>query len=329
MRKMKPLLTVLLPNYNNELYIEECFDSLLNQTFSDFQVFFIDDCSSDKSLEVLAKYKDKRIKLFQKDSNSGIVDTLNLGLNQIDTKYFVRMDGDDSMPMNRFELLVSYMENHPKVDVCGSAIKTFGIREDLQIYPADSDVNRANLIVGHSIGHASCIFRTETIKRNEIKYQNEFWRLEDYHLFYQLNKIARTTSLIEPLYWYRQEAYNVNETIEEKKRHEYRRFYQMILKDLGMEAEDRQVDIHMQLANRAPVTENLSAFDRHIRQINQANAASELFPKDALKKVLKEKRLRLIYRLIDQRKLKLREICSEGLKNRGIFQYIIGTRLKK
>jgi len=326
---MKPLLTVLLPNYNNEPYLEECLDSLMRQSFKDFQVYFIDDCSTDKSLDVLARYNDPRIHLLRKDQNSGIVDTLNLGLEKINTKYYVRMDGDDRMPKNRFELLVNFMESHREIDVCGSAIKTFGIREDLQIYPTNQDLNRANLIVGHSIGHASCIFRTETIKRHEIHYQNEFWRLEDYHLFYQLNKIANTTSLKVPLYLYRQESYNVNEAIEDKKQAEYRRFYKMILNDMGLEGTEKQLDIHMQLANRTPITENLLVFDQHIDQLIKANAESKLFPVKALKLVLKKKRLSIIYQLMDQRKLGVGQIISEGLKNWGIFQYFIGTRLKK
>ena len=81
------LISVLLPNYNNASYLKEAIDSILNQTFQDFELLIVDDGSSDNSIEIIRSYSDSRIKLIEKSSNSGIVDTLNIGLDNIHSKY--------------------------------------------------------------------------------------------------------------------------------------------------------------------------------------------------------------------------------------------------
>lgn len=304
-------------------------DSLFAQTFSDFQIFFVDDCSTDNSLEEVAAYSDPRLIVIRKEKNSGIVDTLNTGLAKIGTKYYVRMDGDDLITPDRFQVLIDYMESHPEIDVCGSAIQTFGVRNDLQVYGGNPEMNRANLIFGHSIGHASCMFRTATMHDNGITYKNDFWRLEDYQLFYLLNKVAKTTSIKNPLYHYRQEAYNVNEEIEKKKRGEYRKFYSMIFADLNLELADKNLDLHMQLSNKEKPSYGLSEYDQYIANLIKANELKKLFPVVELKAVLNKRRQELIYRLMDQRKIGFFGILREGFKNSGVLKYYVGTRLKK
>ncbi|MBK6526920.1 MAG: glycosyltransferase family 2 protein [Crocinitomicaceae bacterium] len=108
----QPTLSVLLPNFNNAPYLRECLNSLYNQTFQDFVIYFVDDCSTDDSIEIALSYPQNKMIILRKDKNSGIVDTLNLGLDQITSKYFIRMDGDDRSHLERFEKMVGYMEPH-------------------------------------------------------------------------------------------------------------------------------------------------------------------------------------------------------------------------
>ena len=94
-----PKISVLMPVYNSELYIKEAIDSILNQTFTDFEFIIIDDASTDKSVEIIQSYTDSRIQLIVKSHNSGYTNSLNHGLTIARGDYIARMDSDDiSMP---------------------------------------------------------------------------------------------------------------------------------------------------------------------------------------------------------------------------------------
>lgn len=326
---MKKRLSVLLPNYNNAPYLKECLETIVAQTFTDFQVIFVDDCSTDNSVKIIKEYGDERFVVIKKKKNSGIVETMNKGLAAIDTEYYIRLDGDDRMRQDRFELLVKYMDENPNIDVCGSSIQTFGIREELQQYPQNSNLNKANLIFGHSIGHASCIFRTNTIKKNQIQYQNDYYRLEDYQLFYTIKDIAKTTSLREPLYYYRQEAYNNDSSTEAKKNLAYHSFYEMILNDLGMLFNSKSLDIHMQLANKSELKYGLKAVDAHIKSLIDANKDKKLFPENELIEVLRNRRLKLLYKFIDLGEMTRSELLKEGVKHPALLRYFVAKQFKK
>ena len=121
-----PKITVLLPVYNCELYVRTAIESILNQTFTDFEFLIIDDASTDKTLAVLKKIKDSRIQLIEKPVNSGYTNSLNYGLQMAKGKYIARMDGDDISHPERFAKQIVYLEAHPEVVVCGTTYKIVG-----------------------------------------------------------------------------------------------------------------------------------------------------------------------------------------------------------
>lgn len=325
--KSSPILSVLLPNYNNADYLNECIDSLLNQTFSDFLIYFVDDCSTDNSLELIRKYTDPRICVIEKSKNSGIVDTLNIGLEKITSKYTVRMDGDDMATPDRFEKLVSYMEQHAEFDVCGSAIQTFGVTNNLIRYGNSTNENKAKLLFGHGLGHASCIFRTQTLKKNNITYQDNYWRLEDYDLFYRLKDIANTTSIEDPLYLYRQEEYNTNAALEERKNGEYLRFYEMVLNDMSEEFTAKDAEIHLELSRRATPSKTINIYQNHVNKLKALNNGS--YPEVELNHVLQEQLSKLTYKLIDNKKISLIAILKRSRYDKRVLRYALSRYFKK
>ncbi len=119
-----PRITVIMPVYNCELYIKEAIDSILNQTFTDFEFLIIDDASTDKTVSIIKEYKDFRIQLIEKEGNKGISDSLNYGLKVAKGEYIARMDGDDISLPERFVKQVTFLDSNPDVILCGS---NFGI----------------------------------------------------------------------------------------------------------------------------------------------------------------------------------------------------------
>jgi glycosyltransferase involved in cell wall biosynthesis len=115
-------LAVLLPAYNAALYIKESIDSVLNQTYNDFDLYIFDDCSTDETANIIKTYSDSRIFYLKNDHNIGITKTLNIGLNLLLSQfvYIVRMDADDWSYLERFQKQVEYLELNQKVVLCGT-----------------------------------------------------------------------------------------------------------------------------------------------------------------------------------------------------------------
>jgi glycosyltransferase involved in cell wall biosynthesis len=112
--------------YNASLYIRETMDSILKQTFSDFEFIIINDASSDDTLDIIKSFKDDRIKLFNNGTNLGQTPSLNKGIDLAQGKYIARMDADDIASLNRFELQNNFLERNETVAVLGSSYSILG-----------------------------------------------------------------------------------------------------------------------------------------------------------------------------------------------------------
>ena len=132
---MNPTVSVLMPVYNCADFIESSVESILLQTFSDFEFLIIDDFSTDGTYEYLQSLTDSRIKLIRKSKNTGYAISLNIGLNNARGKYIARMDADDISLPERFARQVSFMDNQPEVVVCGSWYENIGNGKGLVKYP--------------------------------------------------------------------------------------------------------------------------------------------------------------------------------------------------
>ena len=119
------LVSVILPAYNAQDTIAESIDSILNQSFRDFELIVINDGSTDATEKVIAQYDDSRIRYFANPGNQGLIYTLNRGLELSQGKYIARMDADDISLPARFEKQVRILEEHPEIIVCGPLIKVF------------------------------------------------------------------------------------------------------------------------------------------------------------------------------------------------------------
>jgi glycosyltransferase involved in cell wall biosynthesis len=124
------LVSVLLPTYNVEDYIDECVESLVNQTHVKLEIIIIDDASSDGTYAKLVEWqrKDSRIKLYKNTENKKIVKTLNFGLKLVSGEYVLRMDGDDVCSLNRVSVLLDFICSNSEYSLVGSSYK--GITED-------------------------------------------------------------------------------------------------------------------------------------------------------------------------------------------------------
>ena len=117
-----PRVSVVTSVYNGEAYVEECIDSILNQTFQDFEYIILNNGSTDRTLEILNRHTDPRLHIIHQD-NLGISRSLNKGISLSKSELIVRLDADDYSLPNRLEKQVTFMEQHPEISFCGSRLK--------------------------------------------------------------------------------------------------------------------------------------------------------------------------------------------------------------
>lgn len=203
-----PLVSVLMPAYNAEKYIIEAIESILKQSFTDFELIIINDCSQDSTSQLLTNYalKDSRIVIINNDRNLGVSDSLNKGLEIAQGKYIARMDADDIADKKRFEVQVAYMDAHPDTVLCGSSIefinesgKALGYRN----YPTGNDVLKKQLPISNPFAHPTVLINRSLLNNFKLKYSKDYPRCEDYHLWFQIAQFGKFHNCSEPLLKYR------------------------------------------------------------------------------------------------------------------------------
>jgi len=286
---MNTPVTVLMPNYNNELFLKEAINSILKQTFKDFIFLIVDDGSTDKSIEIIKSYADPRIRLIQKESNSGIVDTLNLGIRNIDTKYYVRMDGDDISVPERIQLLYDFMEQNPEVGVCGSHALLFGNINTVWKHELNRKRIKAKIIYCGGVSHGPSIYRTSVLKDNNIYYTNNHPYMEDYDLFFRLKKHTEYAHLDKVLYQYRVLGHNSTVKNKSTSMMRHKEMYRDVLHELKIETSDANLEKHLQLfQSAAPITFKLKEYRKWIGTIIRHNEREKIYPQEELKQILEE-----------------------------------------
>ena len=200
---LTPKVSVLMPVFNCERYVRGAVDSILNQTFGNFELIVIDDASPDETISILKKYNDPRIRLIEKPVNTGYTESLNLGLSLARGQYLARMDGDDiSLPERLFNQ-VAFMDSNSDVVLCGTSYKIIG-GEDSMIRPPQTDAEiKLALLRGNCIAHPTVMLRKKVLDQNFLFYDPSKEPAEDYDLWARLIPLGKLHNLQEVLLDYR------------------------------------------------------------------------------------------------------------------------------
>lgn len=182
----KPLISVLMPVFNAELYLVESIRSVLDQDYGEIEFIIVDDGSTDGSQEIIRKFEkeDNRILFLNKEANSGIVDALNYGLKYVNGDYVARMDADDICMHHRLSRQMIFMKNN-NLDVCGSGVNVFGKTFKIVKFPETHDECIAKLFLyGSAISHPTALLKTEVLRNHS--YIDKFPYAEDYALWFDI-----------------------------------------------------------------------------------------------------------------------------------------------
>lgn len=205
--KTTPLVSVVMPVYNGEKYVAESIESILGQTFSDFDFIIVDDGSQDRSADVIRSYeaRDDRIRLLRIERNIGVADARNHAMNLSSAEYIAVMDCDDVCLPRRLERQVEHMRANPSIGVLGAGAQA--VNEDLRpLYPFDLPERHAliafNVFVGSFFVHPTVMLRRHLLK-SVGGYEPSRRTAIDTELWTRLMWRARFANLPEQLLLYR------------------------------------------------------------------------------------------------------------------------------
>ena len=198
-----PKITVLMPVYNAVKFVGLAINSILRQTFGDFEFLIIDDASSDGTDEVIRRFRDPRIRCVNNESNMGVAVTLNKGIELARGKFVARMDADDISGPKRLERQVSFMEHNQSVGVVGSWIRFSGkySRQKGRRLFGTSSV-KASLCFENPFYHPSVMIRKSVIDQHQFRYRAYYGRSEDFDLWSRLSEVAELNNIPEVLLRY-------------------------------------------------------------------------------------------------------------------------------
>jgi len=206
----KPEVSVVMPVYNGEKYLEQAVESILNQTFENFEFIIIDDNSSDQTPSILKNYSemDHRIIIIKNSSSLGITKSLNLGIRAAVGDYIARMDADDISLKKRFFKQVDFLKNKQEIALCGTRVLT--VKADYgkkYIWKTPEDI-KAALFFMNALIHPSVMIKREVI----IKYQyDESYNVaQDYDLWCRISNDFQIANIDEALLEYRWHNSNIS-----------------------------------------------------------------------------------------------------------------------
>lgn len=283
-----PLISVLMPVYNGENFLSEAIDSILNQTFTNFEFVIINDGSIDGTEAILRRYEgaDSRLRVYHQE-NRGIANSLNRGIELCRGEYIARMDADDISLPSRFEKQVSFMEKHHRVGVCGTWIKVIGKSSEYILqYPQNHSMIRCQLIFGTAIAHPTAFMRRAFFIQHALRYLKP--HAEDYDLWVRCAKHFELANINEVLLLYRIHYSGMGQ------RHcnEQRDLSQCIrlkqLRQLWIKINDDEANIHQSISlqhfhiNRQFILQ----VDAWLKKLSDANHLHSTYPELEFSKVL-------------------------------------------
>lgn len=286
-----PAITVLMPLYNAAPFLDEAVDSILAQSWADFELLVINDGSTDGSLEKISARTDPRIRVETLPRNQGVVAALNLGLQRARGAYIARMDADDIALPERLALQYSYMEQHPEVGALGTNFEFFGgpASASWVHYFEATDLAIA-LLFENPICHPTVMLRRSTLSTHGLTYPDDAPHAEEYALWLRLAACSRLANRPERLLRYRVHGNQISRLNSAEQCRSIDRLVGAQLDALGLRAGSRDFRLHHAMGNGfypAPALER--SLRTWVRTLQAANDRMKIYDPAAFTRQLDQR----------------------------------------
>lgn len=291
MTLQNPKVTVLMPVYNGEKYVSQAIESVLTQTFTDFEFLIINDGSNDKSEEIITSYQDARIRLVTNETNLKLIATLNKGLNLAKGEYIARMDCDDICYPERLAMQVEFMDKHREVGVCGTWVETMGLKSgEVWRYPSEPEDIAARLFFLNAMAHPTVMIRRSFFQQHHLYYRSEYIHVEDFALWQQCRLLFSLANIPQPLLKYRIVQTSVTRTHWEDMEKSRRGILAENLETLKIENIDQKLNLFQEICSlRVDFKQNsLAEVEDFLTLILKQNAVLKLYPEPAFAQTVAE-----------------------------------------
>ncbi len=218
---LTPNISVIMSVYNGEKYLKDAIESILNQTYTDFEFIITNDNSKDNSQDILEEYakKDNRIKLFTSKKYHGMVTCLNNMLSISKGKYIARMDADDISLPERLKKQIEFLENNPNISVCGAWYVNITVEGNkintVRFYETNDELFN-NFVLSVPVANPLSMMNKSFLLKHQIKYKTEFIFCEDYKLWLDIfDRGGKFYNLQETLLYYRNHDHQLSKSKKE------------------------------------------------------------------------------------------------------------------
>ncbi|NJJ38390.1 glycosyltransferase family 2 protein [Paenibacillus apii] len=279
-----PKISVIMPVYNNALYLQEAVNSILLQTLTDLELIIIDDGSTDGSAGIIHEIRDTRVRKIFHSENMGIVTSLNQGLDLARGQYIARMDSDDIAALNRLEVQAYFMDQNRSIDVCGTGYTT-NYLGPVKLNPMNHEEIKVWLLFYCCILHPSVMMRRSSVNRLHIRYDSNYPHAEDYELWNRLSTCAQLANIPHNLMYYRLHGGQVSNTHRAIQDDSARRIRQRQLSGLGIQLSDEEYAQLVKLAEFRVNAENYEEYQAAAGFANwliEQNRQSRVFNEELL-----------------------------------------------
>lgn len=297
-------ISVLMPAFNSSLYIEESIQSILNQTFSDFEFIIINDGSTDKTHDIIASFNDKRIRYFQNDGNKGLAYTRNKLVELSTSNYIAFLDSDDIAKKNRLEIQHQFLTQNKNIGLVAASVESLDDKGAIENKNWNFNLSEnelpIHLLFYNPIVTSAILFKKEILP-SEI-FREDYPPCEDYDLWTRMLYKNKGIVLPEIVATYRLH----NNSVSKRKAEEaILNRNKIILNQLDyyfsndISETDKQLHLSLVDFNLHTTTKDIELVKTWIQKLLQFNQTHQYFDQQILKQVLYERILKKLLRLTD------------------------------
>lgn len=289
-----PAISVLMPAYNAGVHLADAIRSVLDQSFTDFELIIINDGSSDNTVAVLSQFSsESRLRIIHNERNLGLIATLHRGLAECRAPLIARMDADDICDPRRFERQATLLRDRPDIDIVGGAIRFFGNVSHPNVFqfPITHETIHPAMLFFCSLAHPTLMFRRELVERDLFRYDDEFRHAEDYHLWSRLLLQVRAANLPELVLHYRLHKTQVSSGRGDQQYEASLRVRRKMLGEAGINWTDADIALHESVILERPLSrpDYLEALAAWFGKIEDGNHKSAYWDTTALHDLLRGK----------------------------------------
>lgn len=287
----KPYVTVFMAVYNGDLYIKDSIQSVLDQSYSDFELLIINDGSTDATVAIIEQFNDSRIRLINNETNKGLSYTRELGIQQAQGIYYAILDSDDIASPDRLQLQVAYFESHPEVHLCGGHARIIdGKGAETGFMKIDTGTVQdmgINMLFGNPFINSSLMMNRETILA--VGGYRNFAPAEDYDLSYRISLKYGVANLDHVLVSYRVHDTNISTLQSDGMVAAEKDIISEMHSNLGIPSDQTLIRLHHEIICHTFKGKEPSGYIKLLELLKASNSKVKIYPERRFNEILFEK----------------------------------------